>query len=188
MYTKPTTFRDQDFYCSFTHLPNSINAEELPYTIHSPYSIARLRTIPSMYHHHRRTPSGALRPDSFDSANTTSTTRSFRSFMSWTSSHRKRKLLAKVKQLFRTRKESQATLEILRCASRKPSTLDFRCIGTESRMDLGMFATPVYEGVKPKWEDDGEGPFEKPPKIEVELPGEKEGGNNWGRGWFDEIC
>jgi len=55
-------------------------------------------------------------------------------------------------------------------------------------MDLGMFATPVYEGVKPTYEDEGEGPVGRPPKIEVELPGEREGGGSWGRGWFDGIC
>ncbi|KAI5815864.1 hypothetical protein BZA77DRAFT_68600 [Pyronema omphalodes] len=179
MYTIPT-FRDQDFYCSFTHLPDSaINAEELPYTIHSPYSIAKLRTIPM----HRRTPSG-LRPDSLDSLNTTNSQRSFRTVLSWTSSSRKRKLVTKVKQLFRHRNEgSPATLEVLRNVSQKPSTLDFRCIGTESRLSLGIFVSPVYETTKSRPWEETEGQFGRPPRISVDLPDDV-----FGEGFIDSIC
>jgi hypothetical protein len=47
----------------------------------------------------------------------------------------------------------------------------------DSRLDMGMFTTPVY----------GRRQEEGAPRIEVELPGEVEAGK-WGRGWFEGIC
>lgn len=43
-------YKDQDFYCSFTQLPHTdreVNLDELPYTIHSVYSINKMRTRPT---------------------------------------------------------------------------------------------------------------------------------------------
>jgi hypothetical protein len=166
--------QDQDFYCSFTHLPqSSINADEIPYTLHNIYSIARLR---HPMHLHRRMPSSGPRPDSFDS---TATKRSYSSFFSTASSHRRRKLLAKLKQLFRGREPTAGSREVVLRASRKPSTLDFRCVGMDSRVDLGgMFTTPVYDaGTRDSSERKEEGPWGRPPRIDIALPGETE----WGR-------
>ena len=152
-------FRDQDFYCSFTHLPNTCcpNLDALPHTIHTPSTIARLRP-PTM------------RPDSFDSA--------YGSLLSSSSSLRKRKLLAKMKQLFRAgsagaakQRDSATALVLMRAASRKPSTLDFRCIGTGDglRSQHGSLDMAVYDAPKIQWRE---------PRV----------ADGWGEGWFDRVA
>ena len=63
---------------------------------------------------------------------------------------------------------------MLRASSRKPSTLDFRCVGMESKLDMGgVFAC----------EKDDE-PC-RAPRLDVALPGESDA-YGWGR-WFEGV-
>jgi len=125
---------------------------------------------------HRRVPSaGGPRPDSFGSTKTARTSRSIFSLSSCSSTSRRRLLLAKIKQLFTGREPTtHAQVQMLRASSRKPSTLDFRCVGMESRLDVmaAVFSCGDRDG-------------RLPPRIDVDLPGEADA-HGWGR-WFEGV-
>lgn len=177
------SYKDNDFYCSFTQFPN---IDELPYTIHSKYSIEKMRSPI-----HRRKSYGVRpRPSprtSFDSkrsnthtmsssTSTKSRTSSLRSFFSSSTgssaSSQRRKLLSKMKQPFESMLPPAKNIKrrggMLLQRHKKPSTLDFRCIGEAcgdmsrvSTLNLSSFSSPMssptsarfsivfYEGMSP---------------------------------------
>ena len=160
--------------------------------------------------------------DSSKTGTTSTSTRSFRSFLSWTSSSSaqsnggnrngassssnssRRKLVARVKQLLRVSHRrsdgsgggggggARTTLQMLRHASRKPSTLDFRCIGAESRISLGLFAVAaVAAASNPLYDASGAElslARSLPPQIDLHLPSPTwEDESSWGTDLFDGI-
>ena len=158
--------------------------------------------------------------DSSKTGTTSTSTRSFRSFLSWTSSSStqsnggnrngtsssssgRRKLVARVKQLLRVSRRrsdgasgggggARTTLQMLRHASRKPSTLDFRCIGAESRISLGLFAVAAVAAASNPLYDAGGAELSLarslPPQIDLHLPSPTwEDESSWGTDLFDGI-
>src|SRR5690554_2892576 len=127
------TIAEHDFYCSFTHLPEAVNVDELPYTIHTPHSINH----PSMFSRRsRQLPTPSPYPRVMSTTSTASKS-SFWSTISVSSSIRRRRLLAGLRRLLgriskRRRGARRSTLGLPRRigldlrSARKPSTLDFR--------------------------------------------------------------
>lgn len=182
-----SSYKDKDFYCSFTQFPN---IDELPYTIHSKYSIEKMRSPI----HRRKSYVGRPRPGprtSFDSKRSYSNTHamssststksrasSLRSFFSSSTgssaSSQRRKLLSKIKQPFESMLPPAKSIKrrggMLLQRHKKPSTLDFRCIGEAcgdmsrvSTLNLSSFSSPMnspssarfsivlYEGMSHSW-------------------------------------
>lgn len=133
---RPTT-TDQDFYCSFTHLPEAANVDELPYTIHTAHSI----THPTIFSRRsRQLPAPSPYPRVMSSTSTSSKSSSFWSTLSVSSSLRRRRLLAGLRRMLRgiskrrrgaRRSTSGGQRRGWLDLTRKPSTLDFRCVGWE---------------------------------------------------------
>lgn len=162
-----SSYKDKDFYCSFTQFPN---IDELPYTIHSKYSIKKMRSPI----HRRKSYGGRPRPGprtSLDSklsysnthtmsssTSTKSRASSLRSFFSSSTgssaSTQRRKLLSKMKQPFESMLPPAKNIKrrggMLLQRHKKPSTLDFRCIGEAcgdmarvSTLNLSNFSSPM---------------------------------------------
>ena len=126
--------QDQDFYCSFTHLPSTPLVEELPYTL-----TPRSTYFPLQY------PRSSVPSSSSTSSGTSSGYHSSTSSLS--SSLRHTRLLAKLRKLlWSIVRKSKAKSTLKRAQSllsmKKPSTLDFRCCGyaEEWRDEQGGYA------------------------------------------------
>lgn len=171
-----SSYKDQDFYCSFTEFPN---IDELPYTIHFKYSIEKMRSstrrtksysscvrsAPRTSFESKRSYSNAHTLSS--STSTRSKTSSLRSFFSSSTgssaSSRRRKLLSKMKQPFESMLPPAKHLKrrggMLLQRHKKPSTLDFRCIGEEvcdgmfrvSTLNLNSFSSAENSPTSPRF-------------------------------------
>jgi hypothetical protein len=196
---------------SMSRLSSSANMRHNQQQQQQPESRRRSSRFPPLPNLHYPRPRSNV--NSFDS-NSSST--SFRTFISASSSsasslsNRGKQLFAKVRQPFesifnyskpgKTTATGTSTTQLLLQSSRKPSTLDFRCIGTSDVDDIlrrvsidlltqqSSFATPIYDGAPHNHQNNSTGssshrrlwnePLDSP-KIDWSEPRINDDGFNW---------